>query len=82
MDENNWANETTDRHFNIVIRWKKMQKFKHFQAITNLADPALVSSNVGPIRTGDGKFYSIRSNKHHLKRGITLLKWMSIMEIF
>ena len=58
------------------------KKFKHFQAITNLADPALVSSNVGPIRTGDGKFYSIRSNKHRLKREITLLKLMSIMEIF
>lgn len=53
---------------------KENVEFKHFQSIASLADPALVSSNVGPIRTGDGKFYSIRSNKYRLKREITLLK--------
>ena len=61
---------------------KENVEFKHFQSIASLADPALVSSNVGTIRTGDGKFYSIRSHKHRLKGKITSLKWMSIMEIF
>ena len=53
---------------------KENVEFKHFQSIASLADPALVSSNVGTIRTSDGKFYSIRSHKHRLKGKNNLAK--------